>query len=380
MTHFMVLDSNLRWTDYKLETTPLHPQQRSITEVTLAMPAYNCKRIGKTPPASEASSGDSGKGDSPPFTPIHVGDVDFSCIDAGVLTPTQLRSREGVLRGMLSNPNEVKILSEAGLDLAWTSGSAYVCGAVGMVLTFGGSGIRRARMIVDAFTYGFCKDEKRHSAMIFPEDDLLEEGEDENKYFQRFEVTPEEGLTITGKIDYLLWPLKREISDEQRKRYLKLGNLESAILASAQLDTSVIGTLMFNVHSIQDRSWDGLKKHLPQVIMNAYLCMLKAKRKVMPCVLTNGLLWFFGIVKGGEGDTPNTFGYFGVEALNHEEKMDSEHYKAAAVDIFRTLMHWAYGDPGLLFEAFIAKEDHIYTVKPYLDDDESDYMDYVLVL
>ncbi|KAH6901421.1 hypothetical protein BKA70DRAFT_1229891 [Coprinopsis sp. MPI-PUGE-AT-0042] len=210
----------MRWSDRDVEgeATPLPPPQWSTTEVTLTMPGYNCKRISGTNPAPKAAFGD-----SPPIMPI--GDLDVGCIDAGFLTSTQLRSREDVLSGNLTNPNEADILSDARLDISWNSASAYICGTVNIILTYRGS----------------------------------------------------------------------EMSEEQP--------------------------------SFVDR------------------------------------MWLFVIVKGGEGDTANTFGYFGGVPINHEESTNSEHNQVAVVNIFRTPMHWAYGEPELLFQAYIANDGHSGTAR-----------------
>lgn len=79
-------------------------------------------------------------------------------------------------------------------------------------------GMRLAKMIVNGFIISVVMD-KGHSAIVHPEEDLLEEGEYKNRYFRRVRVSPEEGYTITGKIDFFVWPLKEVISEERREPF-----------------------------------------------------------------------------------------------------------------------------------------------------------------
>ncbi|KAH6911989.1 hypothetical protein BKA70DRAFT_1398049 [Coprinopsis sp. MPI-PUGE-AT-0042] len=341
-----------------VEATLPPPQEWSITEVTLTMPTSNFKRL-KTRP--RAVSGDPTP--SPPFTSIRDPfNLDFKCIEAGLLSSTQLRSREDVLRGLLTNPNEVEILSEAGLELAWSKVSHFIPESIFGWRNAFGSGYRRAKMFANSFIWWLRPCGRLRGVVGWEENTLLGDDQDDqdvdvdvNEFFRRVEVSHEEGFTVTGKVDYIIWPLKRDTSDEQAEEYRSIGYIEDALLESIKLDTKDVGLLMINVHSIRDESWKGMKDHVPKVVMNAYLCMSKANRKIMPWILTNGLLWFFGVVKRGEGDKLNTFGYFGVEPIDYK-KLEPRHNKVAVAIIYRMLMVWAYGDPELLFQAFIARD------------------------
>ncbi|KAH6911993.1 hypothetical protein BKA70DRAFT_1422713 [Coprinopsis sp. MPI-PUGE-AT-0042] len=108
------------------------------------------------------------------------------------------------------------------------------------------------------------------------------------------------------------------------------------------MDARDIGVIMVNAHSIWDMSWEGMKERIPRVVMNAYLCKTKSKSK-------EG--------NGKDEDHLDVFGYFGVEAIEQGQPVRSDQNKAAVSTIYRMLMVWAFADPELLFDAFIANDN-----------------------
>ncbi|KAH6901424.1 hypothetical protein BKA70DRAFT_1568520 [Coprinopsis sp. MPI-PUGE-AT-0042] len=288
------------------------------------------------------------------ITAQHPFRLGLKSIDVGLRPVGHLRAREQQLRNLVDDPRVAQLVREDQLDASWEETSAFLIKALeGARKGHGGRRETRSRVYIDPFVHAMCdlSGPGADRVIMYSESTLSEKkGATHLQY-------AEEGFVITGVADYIMFALDEKIGEEQRERYLDINGLDEALEEFQAVANPSVGFLVIEAKSLEAKSYQELKKHIPQVVMEAYVCAKKSKRKAVPWILTNGSRWLFGVLNLDE-DTRgfNTFGYFAVKPLNLKKSMRTEDNKEAISTIWRMLTLWAFCNPQQLFAIFIRKE------------------------
>ncbi|KAH6911996.1 hypothetical protein BKA70DRAFT_1422717 [Coprinopsis sp. MPI-PUGE-AT-0042] len=219
-------------------------------------------------------------------TAMHPFRLGLGCIEVGLLSSRHLLARENALRNQLAtgNPRLAAILSLEELDAAWKKAGSYISDS--LEGRFDAENEASARVLIDPFLTCLKRlpGSGASQTLVYPESVLSEKIDDEaaakaksafeNPTYLHYE---EDGFTVSGRVDYLVFALEEAITPEERKKYGKVRGLDQALEELGVLDSKDIGLLVLEAKSLHETSSRELKKHIPQVVMEAYVCMKKSQ-------------------------------------------------------------------------------------------------------
>ncbi|KAH6911998.1 hypothetical protein BKA70DRAFT_1559500 [Coprinopsis sp. MPI-PUGE-AT-0042] len=296
-------------------------------------------------------------------TATHPFRLGLKCVEVGQLSSSHLRSRQNILRTRVNDETLLEILDGDNLFQAWAGASPFIVRALeNMRHAAGGGHETRARYFIDPFVaeVGNLVGPGARRVLFFAESTLSHKKKDE----QAADDIPgfsnptglsyeEDGFTVTGRVDYLVVATEEELTPQKRKKYLKLQGLDQTLHELGALDNPELRFLVIEAKT-EETSRD-LKKHVPQAVMEAYVCMKKSKRTAVPWILSNGSRWFFGVLHVEHEQGINSFGYLEVPPMDLDQSISTRHNEEAAETIYRMLIFWVFCDPERLFQVFIRK-------------------------